>query len=139
MSNSNTLPQVFRIGDFQEAYEALIQAHEYSLVDVCGKDLKLAYTKLSSMFREMELHAERKDYDLKGVRMWLHVFWRADGKIAHLAYHLRPNSRNIDIGELEHFLLSFLQTYRFPLISEQDYALYTTASFPVYARRRKGN
>jgi len=133
------LPRVFQIGEYQEEYEQLIEDYDMTLTDVCDNDLYVAFGKLSSMFKEMEVFAENNAYDLKGVRLWLHLFWNKNGTIQYLAFHLRPNSRNINIADLEAFLLSFIQYYRFPLISENDYSLYTSTAFPVYARRRKGN
>ncbi|MEM9884686.1 MAG: hypothetical protein AAF849_02270 [Bacteroidota bacterium] len=135
----NLLPSVFQIGDFQEEYEALIKTHDHSLMEVCDNDMRAAYSKLSSMFREMELHAERRNYNIKGIRIWLHIFWKKDGSIAHLAYHLRPNSRNVSIAGLENFLIDFIQHYHFPLISKHAYELYTNVAFPLYSKRIKGN
>lgn len=138
-ADESYLPRVFQIGEYQEEYEQLIEDYELTLTDVCNDDLYSAFGKLSSMFKEMEVFAENNAYDLKGVRMWLHLFWDKSGTIQHLAFHLRPNSRNVDVADLEAFLLSFVKYYRFPLISENDYSLYTSTAFPVYARRRKGN
>ena len=132
------LPRVFQIGEHQEEYDVLVKTYDQELLEACDNDLRVAYGKLSSMFREMELYAENNNYDLKGVRLWLHVFWNKDGTIQYLAYHLRPNSKNIEIPAFEAFLLSFTENYQFPLLSEKAYTLYTSTSFPVYARRRKG-
>ncbi|MEM8523840.1 MAG: hypothetical protein AAGG68_04310 [Bacteroidota bacterium] len=132
------LPRIFQIGEYQVEYDVLVKNHDQELLEACDNDLKIAYGKLSSMFREMELYAENSSYDLKGVRLWLHIFWNQDGTIQYLAYHLRPNSKNIEIPAFEAFLLSFVENYQFPLLSEKSYTLYTSTSFPVYARRRKG-
>lgn len=133
------LPNVFQIGDYQEEYEVLQRKYSASLLEVCDKDMQQAYTKLNSLYQEMEAYATSKRFDIKGVRVWLHFFWDKDGSIQHLAYHLRPNSRNINRKELEIFLLHFIHYYRFPVTSQQRYSLYTSAAFPVYAIRKRGN
>ncbi len=138
-STNSSLPIVFRIGEHQEAYEALIDAQEQTLLEACDKDVKLAYNKLFSSFREMETVAARSQFDIKGVKLWLHLFWNADGSIAHLGYHLRPNSRNVKRADLEAFLLRFVRYYHFPLVSDVPYALYTSVAFPLYAIKRRSD
>lgn len=136
-SNDVALPRVFEIGKHERAYELLSAHYQTSLLEVCNNDMKNAFKKLSAMYREMEVHASNIGYEVGGVRSWLHVFWGSDGTIEHLGFHLRPNSRNVDVEEFEAFLLSFVQEYRFPLFAEQKYALYTSVSFPVSFRSIK--
>lgn len=128
------LPKVFEIGTNEEEYEQLLQYYSNSLLDVCSKDTRLAFRKLIAMYKEMEAFAANANYDVGGVRIWVHVFWNADGTIQHLAFHLRPNSRNIDKNVFKAFLTDFVRVYKMPLISEQPYSLYTSVSFPVTFR-----
>lgn len=128
------LPRVFEIGTYEEEYEQLVQYYPNSLLEVCSNDTRLAFRKLISMYKEMEVFAANANYDVGGVRTWVHVFWNADGSIQHLAFHLRPNSRNIDKNVFKAFLADFVRVYKMPLISEQPYSLYTSVSFPVTFR-----
>lgn len=129
------LPRVFQIGTYEDEYEKLVVKYELGLLEVSNNDLKGAFEKLNSMYEEMHAHAEYVGLDIDGVRIWLHFFWNKDGTIAYLGYHLRPNSKNIDLKQFEVFLLSFIQVYRFPLLHEKPYSLYTSTSFPPYYKK----
>ena len=129
-----TLPKVFLIGEHEVAYEAVIEEHSTLLFSACDMDMELAYSKWVSMLEEMELASESYGLDLKGLKIWLNVFWEKDGRISHLAYYLKPISRNIELEKLEQFFSEFIATYRFPLVADQKYSHYGTASFPVFAK-----
>lgn len=128
------LPKVFLIGEFEAEYEALIQRHPTLLFSACEMDMELAYSKWVSMLEEIELASEDFGLDLKGVKIWLNVFWEKDGSISNLAYFLKPVSRNVDLEELDLFFADFIASYRFPMIYDKKYSHYGTASFPVFAK-----
>lgn len=128
------LPRVFEIGTYEEEYEQLLEYYPSSLLEVCSNDTRLAFRKLMAMYKEMEVFASNTNYDVGGVRTWIHVFWNADGSIQYLAFYLRPNSRNIDKNVFKAFLTDFVRGYKMPLISNQPYSLYTSVSFPVNFR-----
>lgn len=138
-SHIASMPKVFEIGQYEWQYEQLTSQYETSLLEICDNDMRVAFQKLSSMYQEMEIHASNVGYDVAGIRSWLHVFWGADGSIEYLGFHLRPNSKNVEVETYKAFLLSFVQEYRFPLFSNQPYSLYTSVSFPVSFRSIKEN
>jgi len=127
----SSLPRVFILGEHETAYEQLMLQQNTSLLAACDNDMQEAFVKLTSMYREIEAYADQLQFDIKGVRLWIHVFWDKNGMIQHLGYHLRPNSKNIDTSKLTNFLEDFIQQYRFPLTNDTGYSLYTSASFPV--------
>ena len=129
-----SLPRVFLIGEHEDAYESAIAEHATLLFSACEMDMELAYSKWVSMLEEMELASESYGLDLKGLKIWLNVFWEKDGSISHLAYYLKPISRNIEVEKLEEFFTEFIATYRFPLVADEKYSHYGTASFPVFAK-----
>ncbi|MCR9286756.1 MAG: hypothetical protein NXI23_05115 [Bacteroidetes bacterium] len=128
------LPKVFVLGSHEDVYEKTISEYN-QLLAVCDNDLKVAFEKWISMMLEMEAYAKQITYDLRGVKVWIHVFWDSKGSIDHIGYHLKPNSRNVDTKELNAFFTSFVGEYQFPLLTDSRYSHYTTVSFPVFAKR----
>jgi hypothetical protein len=105
------------------------------LLEVCDNDMKLAYDKWLDMLQQMEAHSETVDYDLKSIKIWLNVFWKKNGSIDHIAYYLKPSSKNIDTERLTLFFISFINNYSTPLKFERNYAHYGSAGFPTMHRR----
>ena len=129
-----TLPTVFLIGEYETQYTEAIQSYETLLITACENDMELAYSKWVSMLEEMEAYSDEIDYDLKGLKVWINIFWEPDGTISHLGYYLKTVSKNIDVEELSAFFKSFINNYRFPMAYDKKYSHFGTASFPVFAR-----
>jgi len=134
MKKDTLLPPVFLIGEFETQYTEAIQVYETLLLSACDNDMDEAYSKWVSMLEEMEAYSEEIDFDLKGLKVWFNIFWEPNGQISHLAYYLKPVSKNLDLEELNAFFKSFIKNYRFPLVYNKKYSHYGTASFPVFAR-----
>ncbi len=129
------LPKVFLIGEHEAEYDKLLNNHDALLLTVCDNDMDIAFNKWSSMLREMEAYSDQIGFDLKGVKLWLNVFWEADGRIKHIAYYLKPISKNIDTAELNAFFSSFMRNYQFPLVAKERYSHYGSAAFPQFPLR----
>ncbi|MFK8055412.1 MAG: hypothetical protein AB8F78_04745 [Saprospiraceae bacterium] len=129
---NKTLPKVFVLGQFESSYDDLVTAYDQSLLTACNCTMKSAFGKWLGMLHELELYSTKQDVDIRGVKVWLHVFWNADGSIDHVAYHLRPNSKVIDDKVMSDLLAGFAKQYSFPLTTESGYAHYSTGSFPVF-------
>lgn len=126
------VPTVFILGEFQESYHALGEVHRMPLLSACGDDMNLAYEKWLDMVQSMENFSSQIDYDLKGVKMWLQLYWNADGSINHIAYFLKPNSRNVPYEDLSAFFKSFTKTYQLPISSTEGFSHYGSVSFPLF-------
>ena len=131
MNNFLALPSVFKLGEHSQQYEELLPGYQM-LIEACGNDMKSAHAKVYSMMKEMEAFAKVMDYDLDGVKAWLHFFFSEDGTIQHIGFHLKPNSKNVDTTELGIFLKNFSKQYKFPQQSEFQYSHYSSFSFPVF-------
>ena len=131
----STLPKVFIIGEHEKAFENLTLEHSTMLLSACEDNMDLAFEKWWSMIKEMEAYASLIGYDLKGIKMWVNVFWNQNGSIRHIAYHLKPNSKNVDTSELSAFFSSFMNHYSFPLITDIKYSHYGSAAFPTFPKR----
>ncbi len=134
---SNALPKVFELGKYEEAYELAKQDYAQNLLSACNNDMKVAFDNWLGMMKELENYAGRINFDLKGVKMRLHVFWNADGAIDHIGFVVRPDSRNARTEELSALFSSFMRQYKFPITSTQKYAHYTLASFPTFSEPTK--
>jgi len=129
---NKSLPTVFVLGEFEGSYDELVQEYEQSLLAACDCTMKSAFAKWLGMLHELDLYAARENVDIRGVKVWLHVFWQPDGTIDHIAYHLRPNSRSIDAEVMTSLLDGFTKDYAFPLTADEGFAHYSTGSFPVF-------
>jgi len=134
VSVTDGLPGVFVLGEHEKEYDALIP-HYDQLLAACDNDMKTAFEKWLSMTLEMEAYARQTNFDLSGIKMWVHVFWNADGRIDHIGYHLKPNSRFVPNEEMTAFWEGFKSYYHFPLIANAPYAHYTVISFPVFFKK----
>jgi len=129
------LPRVFQLGGNEQAYETLSKEYGQSLLEVCNNDMNVAFEKWLEMMKAVEDYAKKINFDVKGVKVRLHVFWNADGSIDHIGYVFRTNSRNIRPDEFSAFLSSFTRQYTFPLKSQQKFSHYTIATFPLHTQK----
>ena len=135
---AKALPKVFLLGEYEAGYESLVEGYTASLLSACDCTMKSAFAKWLGMLHELDLYAARENVDIRGVKVWLHVFWNADGTVDHIAYHLRPNSRDIDPEVMTGLLEGFAKQYTFPLAASTGYAHYSTGSFPVFGELATG-
>lgn len=132
------LPAVFLLGENEDSYEVATQTYSKTLLEVCSNDMKGAFDHWINMMKDMESFAERIKFDVKGVKVWMHVFWNEQGSIDHIGYFLRPDSRNIKTNELSAFFKAFMNQYEtFPLKSDRKFSHYTGATFPTFVERAK--
>jgi hypothetical protein len=127
----NALPTAFIMGDYENQYENLYGEHSDILLTVCENDMESAFEKWMNMLGEMEAYADQIGYDLKGIKIFLNVFWDKSGKIDHIMYYPKPVSRNTDFEELTAFFKSFISNYDFPIKSESNFYHSGQASFPT--------
>jgi len=130
----DTIPKVFLLGEHEVAFEKLTTDHSTMLLSACDDDMDLAYAKWLGMIREMEAHSEIVNYDLKGIKLWINIFWEEDGEVSHLAYHLKPQSKNVNTEKLTLFMEDFLEDYTFPFTYDQKFSHYGSAAFPTMPR-----
>ncbi|MEZ5042701.1 MAG: hypothetical protein R2828_22600 [Saprospiraceae bacterium] len=129
----SNIPKVFTLGESEQAYESLNQAYSKTLLEATNGDIKTAFDQWLNMMKEMDRYAEDINYDLNGAKIWLHVFWAANGKIDHIGYLLRSDSKNINEDELKAFFSSFMNRYTFPIKADKPFNHYTGATFPTFS------
>lgn len=135
-SQSTSLDKVFALGTEEEHYERLTGEYSQSLLEAASGDITQAFESWLNMQQAMDAYANSQSYDLNGVKVWLHVFWSADGNIDELGFLLRPDSRFVDEKELKVLLAGFIENYKLPLQSGRKFSHYTGATFPTLSQRK---
>lgn len=130
-----TLPKVFVLGGDEALYETLTAEYSESMLTACGGNMEVAMGKWLGMLQEMEQYAKKVRYDLKGIKMWMQVFWDKDGTINHIGFRLRSDSRNVRNEEIMAFFSSFMNRYKFPVAYGQRYSHYVGVTFPTFVER----
>ena len=129
----DSFPAVCMIGEHEAAIDKLSMEHELLLLSVCEDDMQVAFEKWMSMLQEMEIYAKNIKYDIKGLKLWMNVYWNEDGSVRQISFFPKPRSRNVDPKEIAAFLKGFMKHYRFPLTSEVKFAHYGMATFPTFS------
>lgn len=126
-------PRVFIIDENELLFDELSVEYDMSLINACDSDNDRAYQKWNGMLMAMERYAKlwRYDKDIKGVKIWIKVFCNKKGYIEHIAYTIKPSSKNIDTEIFSKFLNRFIQVYRLDIRADKDFSHYGSASFPV--------
>jgi hypothetical protein len=119
------------MGSNEQAEDALSLRYKNSLLEVCNYDFDIAFEKYQSLLVAMESYSDQIGFDLKGVKMWCNFYFEKDGTIKHITFHLKPQSRNIKTDELTAFLSSFMNKYKFPVITAARFYHTGVINFPV--------
>ncbi|RME99619.1 MAG: hypothetical protein D6772_07455 [Bacteroidetes bacterium] len=135
-AQNGQLSKVFQLGTEEQRYEQLTSVYSQSLLEAANGNITTAFEGWLDMQQAMDRHAERVNFDLNGVKVWLHVFWNEQGQIDQLGYLLRPDSKLVDDAELRAFLADFIGQYTFPIRSGRKFSHYTGATFPTVSQRK---
>ncbi len=131
--SSSDLPHAFLISEDDQAYGDLVTSTPTLLLEVCNNAMDVAYQKWVFMLADMEEAAEAKGFDVKGLKIWINVFWNADGSIDHIVYYPKPNSKNIEYKDFTNFLNEFAVDYKLDISNDKAFSHYGSASFPTFA------
>lgn len=129
---SQKLPSAFLIGEYEKQEEKLNRNCGATLMSVCNDSMMVAQEKWENMLSDMENYAEDIEFDIKGIKVWIHVFWNSDGTLKNISYYPKPESKNMDFAELTDFFTSFISDYQIDLSYDECYQHYASASFPTF-------
>jgi hypothetical protein len=134
-TQDNGLPRVFMIGEYEKPYERMAKSYSGLLMHQYGGDMDRAFSGWAGFLTDMEEHADAHSFDLKGLKLWMNVFFNKDGSIQHIVYFPKPNSRNMSFEQLTAFLEQFCIRYRFkdPLTDRCSH--FGSATFPTFLKR----
>jgi hypothetical protein len=130
--SKSDVPKVFLISEDDQAYGDLVSSTPNLLLQVCNNSMEEAYKKWVYMLADIEDSAEAKGFDIKGLKIWINVFWNMDGTIEHIVYYPKPNSKNIEYSEFTNFLNDFSKDYQLDIKSSSNFVHYGSASFPTF-------
>lgn len=131
-TETDSLPTVFILGEYDGSpFEKMKANYGTTLLEICNTNFSAAYYTWAHLLKSIESYSHTNKFDLDGVKMWLYVFYNPDGSIGHLAYYLKPTSRNVKAEDMTKFLNNFAPTYRSPLKHTVGYSHYSNANFPV--------
>jgi len=133
-STDNQIATVFYIGEDEHNYEKLVQNYNKLLFTVCDNNMDQAFEYWSVLLKDIEDFAIKSDIDLKGVKLWMNVFWSNDGKIDHIVFYPKPNSKNLDYDAVKVMLKKFVDTYQSPIKYSTKFSHYGSAAFPVFSK-----
>jgi hypothetical protein len=133
---SAQLEKVFLLGTEEQRYEQLVSDYSQSLLEATNGNITQAFEGWLDMQQAIDRYASEQNYDLNGVKVWLHVFWGPNGSIDNLGFLLRPDSRFVETAELRALLAGFIKEYRLPVQSGRNFNHYTGATFPTIAQPR---
>jgi hypothetical protein len=125
---------VFFIGEDEKNYEKLVEKYNTMLFAVCNNNMELAYDHWSLLLKDIEEYSAKSGIDLKGVKLWLNVFWAKDGRIDHIVFYPKPNSKNLNYDNIKVLLTNFVSSYQSPLKHTVGFSHYGSGAFPVFSK-----
>ncbi len=129
------VPRIFLLNEAEQAYEKLSTEYSQTLLEANGHQIEKALDSWVKMMQAIDAYAEQQNFDIKGVKLWMHVFWNPNGGIDHIGFMLRPESRYVNPTELKALLGSFARTYTLPVRGERRFSHYTGSTFPTLSER----
>ncbi|NRB62155.1 MAG: hypothetical protein HRU40_03840 [Saprospiraceae bacterium] len=134
---AQNVKKAFILGENEEAYEKLSREHARTLLAVSNNDPEEALGNWFETMRGIERYANSIDFDIKGLKALLHIFWNEDGTIGHIGYFILPDSRNYPPEDLSALLASFVRQHTSELTSDRKFSHYTNVSFPTFVESSK--
>ena len=126
--------KVFYIGEDEKNYEKLVQNCNTMLFAVCNNNMEQAFDNWSVLLKDLEDFSIASNFDMKGVKLWLNVFWSKDGNIDYIVFYPKPNSRNLNYDDVKILLTNFVKSYQSPLKYNTKFSHYGSAAFPVFSK-----
>lgn len=123
--------KVFIIGENEVFTDSLAVVYDNSLFSVCDNDFNEAQEAWLSLLLEMEAYADEIKFDIKGLKFWSQIYWDGEGKIQHIGFYLKPESRFIKQEDIKAFFSSFIKNYRFPKITKKKFSHTGNVVFPI--------
>lgn len=111
--------------------------YQSSLFSASNADFAQTVHNWRLFLLSMQEYAASIDFDIKGVKVWLKIYWAKDGSIDHIAYILSDRSININPQDWEAFLRSFMRNYKLPITHIKPFSYENPISFPLPYQRQK--
>ncbi|MGH1337133.1 MAG: hypothetical protein ACRBFS_13500 [Aureispira sp.] len=132
---NQALPKVINVAQNSAVLEELSNQYQSSLFSASDTNFVTTINNWRGFIQSIEQYAEDIDFDIKGVKVWVKVFWAKDGNVDYIAYVLSDRSINIDIIEWEAFLRSFMRNNKLALKYKRGFTYDGRMMFPLSYRR----
>lgn len=119
------------IGEDEKEYEQMMSECSTPLLYIADNSMEEAFDIWTSMLASMTTKASDQGIDIKGVKIWINLFWEADGSIKKIVYYPKPKSKNMDFDQLTAFFQTFAEDYNLDIDYETCFSHLGTAAFPV--------
>jgi len=129
-----TLESVFFVGEHEQEYEKLVVNYKTLLFTVADNDMNLAFDEWTNLMKDIEAFSTKSNIDIKGVKVWINVFWSSNGNIDYIVFHPKPDSKNMDYEAVRSCFANFIKTYQSPLKYSSKFSHYGSANFPIFSR-----
>ncbi|HPQ20964.1 MAG TPA: hypothetical protein PK147_03885 [Saprospiraceae bacterium] len=133
------LPMVFLIGENEGEYEQMVASYNTLLLSVCDNSMDKAYKVWTLFLQDFENFSRNEGVDIKGVKIWINVFWNANGMIDHIVYYPKPHSKNMDFSILTDLFERFVDMNQLEVTSSVPFSQYGSASFPVFSKYNRAS
>lgn len=126
--------KVALIGENEKEYEKIMTECSSSLLSISENSMDKAFNLWTTMLSDFEETAENQGFDIKGTKVWMNLFWEADGSIKKIVYYPKPNSKNIDFNQFTKLLETFATNYYLEIDHDTCFSHYGSASFPILTK-----
>jgi hypothetical protein len=132
--SQDEVSKVSLIGENEKEYEQIMIQCSTPLLSITNNSMEEAYNLWTTMLAKMEADASNNGIDIRGLKIWMNLFWEADGSIKKIVYYPKPNSKNMDFDQLTAFLKIFAEDYMLDVNNGTCFSHYGSATFPVYTK-----
>jgi hypothetical protein len=134
--SAQNMRKAFILGENEEQYDQLRTEHARTLLTVFDNNQEEALQAWFQLLEKMEAYSEKINFEVDGLKLYLNVFWNADGSIAYIGALPKPDSKNVKKEDLVAFFSSFIRQYTPDgLTSDRKFSHYTSVAFPTFARK----
>lgn len=134
IADPEVFDNVYFIGEDEKRYEKLIEKYKSMLFSVCNNNMDEAYDHWTTLLKDFEAFAEKNNVDVKGVKLWMNVFWAKDGTIDYIIFYPKPNSKNMNYDSVKALLSKFAVSYQTSVKHTSGFSHYGSAAFPIISR-----
>ncbi len=128
------LPSSFLIGEYEEAYDEILEKYPKNLVTLCDNDNDRAYSIWTLVMIDLAEYAKNNNVEINGLKAWMNIFFNNSGGIDYIVYYPKPNSKNLDFEKLSALFSSFCKSYKMKFTLQDRCMLNAAASFPVFVK-----
>ena len=134
VTETDGFDKVYFIGEDEKKYEKLIEKYQTMLFTVCDNNMDEAYDHWTSILKDFEVFADKNNVDIKGVKLWMNVFWAKNGTVDYIVLYPKPNSKNMNYDNVKALLSKFAVSYQTSVKHTSGFSHYGSAAFPIISR-----